>query len=100
MNASATSRGPLSEYHPGEYFCEMFGRRGLAHTKTIRERLDGLDGATNLLHQLPKPSRYPEIETEGLSTMPSAVARSETRVKWIFSIKITGVDCGKSYCNS
>ncbi len=35
--------GVLSGYDPGEYFCEMFGRRGLSHTRVIRNRLDGLD---------------------------------------------------------
>jgi uncharacterized circularly permuted ATP-grasp superfamily protein len=35
--------GVLSEYDPGEFFCEMFGRRGLSHTRLIRNRLDALD---------------------------------------------------------
>ena len=35
--------GLLARYDPGEYFCEMFGRRGLAHTREIRARLNALD---------------------------------------------------------
>jgi uncharacterized circularly permuted ATP-grasp superfamily protein len=35
--------GALSEYDPGEYYCEMFGRRGLSHTRLIRNRIDSLD---------------------------------------------------------
>ena len=41
----ATADGPLAHYDPGEYFCEMFGRRGLSHTREIRKRLDRLDPA-------------------------------------------------------
>lgn len=37
---------PLAEYHQGDYYCEMFGRRGLSHTRKIRERLSALDTAT------------------------------------------------------
>jgi uncharacterized circularly permuted ATP-grasp superfamily protein len=33
----------LADYDPGEYFCEMLGRRGLAHTREIRKRLNALD---------------------------------------------------------
>ncbi|MGB1547983.1 MAG: circularly permuted type 2 ATP-grasp protein, partial [Alphaproteobacteria bacterium] len=47
MSAPTTHlKGLLSDYDPGEYFCEMFGRRGLAHTRKIREYLDGLNIAT------------------------------------------------------
>lgn len=46
MNAAASFQGLLSGYDAGQYFCEMFGRRGLAHTRAIRERLDSLDIAT------------------------------------------------------
>jgi len=35
--------GVLSGYNPGEYYCEMFGRRGLSHTRLIRDRLGGLN---------------------------------------------------------
>lgn len=35
--------GVLNGYDPGEYYCEMFGRRGLSHTRGIRGRLDSLD---------------------------------------------------------
>jgi uncharacterized circularly permuted ATP-grasp superfamily protein len=35
----------LSGYDPGEFYCELFGRRGLSHTREIRRRLDGLDMA-------------------------------------------------------
>lgn len=35
--------GLLAGYDPGEFYCEMFGRRGLAHTRKVRTRLDGLD---------------------------------------------------------
>lgn len=38
--------GLLSAYDHDAFFCEMFGRRGLAHTKKIRDRLNGLDIAT------------------------------------------------------
>ena len=34
---------PLDGYDAGGYFCEMFGRRGLGHTREIRKRLDALD---------------------------------------------------------
>ncbi len=37
------SGGVLSGYDPGEYYCEMFGRRGLSHTRLIRNRMDALD---------------------------------------------------------
>jgi uncharacterized circularly permuted ATP-grasp superfamily protein len=50
MNATAPPKGQLSAYDPGGYFCEMFGRRGLAHTETIRARLDALD-ITSLRHR-------------------------------------------------
>lgn len=33
----------LGDYDPGAYFCEMLGRRGLAHTREIRKRLNALD---------------------------------------------------------
>ncbi len=36
----------LAGYDAGEYFCEMFGRRGLSHTRAVRDRLNGLDIAT------------------------------------------------------
>ena len=32
-------------YDPGEFYCEMFGRRGLGHTRHIRDRLERLDFA-------------------------------------------------------
>ena len=35
--------GVLNGYSSGEYYCEMFGRRGLAHTRLIRSHLGGLD---------------------------------------------------------
>jgi len=38
--------GPLSEYDHGEFFCEMFGRNGLSHTRKIREQLTKMDSAT------------------------------------------------------
>jgi len=34
--------GLLGGYDPGEFYCEMFGRRGLSHTRIIRNRLDHL----------------------------------------------------------
>ncbi len=38
------SRTPLlADYDPGDYFCEMLGRRGLSHTREIRSRLNALD---------------------------------------------------------
>jgi uncharacterized circularly permuted ATP-grasp superfamily protein len=35
--------GVLSGYDHGEFFCEIFGRRGLSHTRLIRARLADLD---------------------------------------------------------
>jgi len=35
--------GVLNGYSSGEYYCEMFGRRGLSHTRLIRNHLGGLD---------------------------------------------------------
>ena len=35
--------GLLSGYDAGDFFCELFGRRGLTHTREIRRRLDALD---------------------------------------------------------
>jgi hypothetical protein len=46
MNASTDPKGPLAGYDPMNFFCEMTGRRGLSHTRKIRERLAGLDSAT------------------------------------------------------
>lgn len=40
---AAEKHGLLAGYDPGEYYCEMFGRRGLSHTREIRRRLDALD---------------------------------------------------------
>ncbi len=37
------SNGLLSTYDHNGFFCEMFGRRGLSHTRKIRDRLDGMD---------------------------------------------------------
>jgi hypothetical protein len=37
------SDGLLSTYDHNGFFCEMFGRRGLSHTRKIRDRLDGMD---------------------------------------------------------
>ncbi len=33
----------FADYDAGKYFCEMFGRRGLSHTREIRQRLNALD---------------------------------------------------------
>ncbi|MBT4907736.1 MAG: circularly permuted type 2 ATP-grasp protein [Rhodospirillaceae bacterium] len=38
--------GPLETYDQGEFFCEMFGRNGLSHTRRIREHLASMDIAT------------------------------------------------------
>ncbi len=46
VNVVAKRQGLLSSYDAGEFYCEMFGRGGLAHTRKIRERLDSLDSAT------------------------------------------------------
>ena len=35
--------GILAAYDPGEFYCELFGRRGLSHTRPVRDRLDRLD---------------------------------------------------------
>ena len=37
------SQSPLEGYDAGGYYCELFGRRGLGHTREIRRRLDQLD---------------------------------------------------------
>jgi len=41
--AAATTMGLLSDYDPGSFFCEMFGRGGLRHTREVRNRLGELD---------------------------------------------------------
>lgn len=50
MSGSQTSRdagdGSLSQYEFNDFFCEMFGRRGLSHTRKIRDRLNKLDITT------------------------------------------------------
>jgi uncharacterized circularly permuted ATP-grasp superfamily protein len=38
--------GPLTNYDHGSFFCEMFGRNGLGHTRGIRDRLNSLDIAS------------------------------------------------------
>ncbi|MCE2510106.1 MAG: circularly permuted type 2 ATP-grasp protein [Alphaproteobacteria bacterium] len=43
MNASTRLKGLLSDYDSEGHFCEMFGRRGLSHTRKIRDYLDGLN---------------------------------------------------------
>lgn len=43
---SANPSGPLAAYDQGEFFCEMFGRNGLSHTRRIREQLAAMDSAT------------------------------------------------------
>jgi len=45
LTARADHKGLLSDYDPGDYFCEMFGRRGLAHTRSIRRHLDSMEPA-------------------------------------------------------
>ena len=37
------TNGLLDSYDSGPFFCEMFGRRGLAHTAEIRKRLNGME---------------------------------------------------------
>jgi len=37
------TKGVFKDYAPGQFYCELFGRRGLGHTKRIRERLERLD---------------------------------------------------------
>ncbi len=37
------AKGVLKGYRPEEFYCEMFVRRGLGHTRRIRERLERLD---------------------------------------------------------
>jgi hypothetical protein len=39
LRQSQSVKALLADYGPGEYFCEMLGRRGLAHTREIRKRL-------------------------------------------------------------
>ena len=46
MNSAAKYQGVLSAYDPGEYFCEIFGPKGVGHTRKIRNRLDRMDIAT------------------------------------------------------
>ena len=43
---AAQSEGLLAHYDADEYFCEMFGKRGLSHTRAVRDRLNALDIAT------------------------------------------------------
>lgn len=40
---ASAAPAPLDAYDAGDYFCEMYGRRGLGHTREIRKRLDALD---------------------------------------------------------
>lgn len=40
---SATAQGVLKSYDPDAFYCEMFGRVGLQHTRLIRDRLERLD---------------------------------------------------------
>jgi len=42
----AKPANPFDAYDQGEYFCEMFGRNGLSHTRRIREQLTSMDSAT------------------------------------------------------
>lgn len=42
---SAAPGGVLSDYDQTSFFCEMFGKRGLKHTREIRARIDQLDFA-------------------------------------------------------
>lgn len=42
----AQAGNPIADYDHGEYFCEMFGRNGLSHTRKIREQLASMDSAT------------------------------------------------------
>jgi len=44
--AQSQSNNPMAGYDQGEYFCEMFGRNGLSHTRKIREQLANMDSAT------------------------------------------------------
>lgn len=41
--SAAKKNGLLAGYDAGEFYCELFGKRGLSHTKEIRDRLDALD---------------------------------------------------------
>jgi uncharacterized circularly permuted ATP-grasp superfamily protein len=41
--AATKTGGLLAGYDAGNFFCELFGKRGLSHTKEIRDRLDALD---------------------------------------------------------
>jgi uncharacterized circularly permuted ATP-grasp superfamily protein len=43
VEARATGGGLLAAYDAGEFYCELFGRRGLSHTREIRRRLEALD---------------------------------------------------------
>lgn len=43
VKTAAKPVNPLADYDQGAYFCEMFGRSGLAHTRKIREQLGSLD---------------------------------------------------------
>ena len=49
MNPKAaikTTGGLLAHYDHDDFYCEMFGRRGLSHTRRIRDRLNGMEIAT------------------------------------------------------
>lgn len=44
--SSTSATGPLHGYDAGDFYCELFGKRGLSHTKGIRDRLNALDIAS------------------------------------------------------
>ena len=46
MKSRVPYRGLLRAYDAGKYFCEVFGPKGVGHTRKIRSRLDGMDIAT------------------------------------------------------
>ena len=46
VSPKVASTNPLADYDHGDYFCEMFGRNGLSHTRKIREQLAAMDIAT------------------------------------------------------
>lgn len=44
--AKSQPPNPIADYDQGEFFCEMFGRNGLSHTRKIRDQLANMDAAT------------------------------------------------------
>lgn len=44
--SGSSSSNPMSGYDQGNFFCEMFGRNGLSHTRKVRNQLARMGAAT------------------------------------------------------